>query len=138
MVMVQIYSGSTKMRRRSAGALLCPLSAKRIGAGKGRCEGFILKGREEEIMPRFESLEQELEFLDALPKMKTSEFKRAVSQYLRENAMQRADAAQRMMDLWTVVLNFQKQFKQFAESINKFMTVMAEKMTPARRRKLDS
>lgn len=89
-------------------------------------------------MPRFESLEQELEFLEALPKMKTSEFKRAVSQYLRENAMQRADAAQRMMDLWTVVLNFQKQFKQFAESINKFMTVMAEKMTPARRRKLDS
>ena len=89
-------------------------------------------------MPKFESHEEELEFLDSLQTMKTREFKKAVSQYLKENANQRKETTQQMANLWAVVLNFQKQFKMFAESINRFMNAIADKLTPRQRRKLDS
>lgn len=89
-------------------------------------------------MPEDEDFQKEMEFLDSLPEMKTREFKKAVSEYLKENARQRREATQQVASLWGVLLNFQKQFRMFAESIQKFMSAMTDRVSPGRRRKLDS
>ena len=85
-----------------------------------------------------EDFEKEMEFLDSLPDMKTREFKKAVSEYLKENARQRKESTQQLANLWGLLLNFQKQFKMFAESTQKFMSAVTDRFQPGRRRKLDS
>lgn len=89
-------------------------------------------------MSETQDFEKEMEFLDSLPEMKTREFKKAVSEYLKENARHRRETTQQMAHLWGLLLNFQKQFKMFAESIQKFMSAMTDRFSPGRRRKLDS
>ena len=89
-------------------------------------------------MSENEDFEKEMEFLESLPEMKTREFKKADSAYLKENARQRRESTQQMANLWGMFLNLQKQFRMFAESIQKFMSAMTGRFSPGRRRKLDS
>jgi hypothetical protein len=89
-------------------------------------------------MPKFETLEEELEFLDSLADLKTRQFKRALVEYMKESAKERDAQEKRSAELWSVVLHFQKQFRYFAESVNNYVTVLTEKLSPRRSgRRLD-